>query len=190
MSITEGGLMKMQGDPIDTLDIQKFLGNDGVQNTIKYSQLAGYSDIFELLPTDRSYKIILVEQKSGDGHWTCITRYGKTICSFDSYGCQIDDELQFVNRFMKRMLGQDRHYLTSLLKNVPKDWSIVYNAKKLQKLNNDIATCGKYCILFIIMVKDLLFTLEDFLKFFKDRRAETGLTNDELVAIWINNKKY
>ena len=188
--ITEGKLTEMQDTPIDTLDIRHFLGEDGVQNTIKYSHLANYNDIFELLPTDRSYKIILVEQKKGDGHWTCIVRYGKTICTFDSYGCQIDTELKFVNRFMKRMLGQERHYLTDLLKNAPDDWTICYNAKKLQKLDNNIATCGKYCILFVTMVKDLLFTLEDFLKFFKDRRAETGLSNDELVSVWINNKKY
>ena len=177
---------KEQAKPITNLDMKRYFGTE--DHLIKYSDLADYKDIFELLPTDRSYKIILIEQQKDNGHFVCICRYGKTICSFDPYGCRIDDELKFVNRFMSKMLGQDRHYLTDLLRAVDqKKWDIVYNKKKLQKLNNSIATCGKWCILWITFMKDFFYTLEDFLKFIKDRRIETGLTGDELVSVWIKN---
>jgi hypothetical protein len=179
---------KEQEIPITDLDIKKYLGEDGDKNTMLYSELEKYNDIFELLPTDRSYKIILIEQQKNNGHWTSICRYGNTICFFDAYGVGIDGELKFINRFMKQILGESKHYLTELLKKVDTEkWDIVYNKKKLQKLDNHIATCGKWVILWTSMMKDLLFNLEDFLKFIKDRKEESGLTGDELVSIWIRN---
>lgn len=175
-----------QAKPMTNLDLKRYLGTE--EHLIKYSDLENYKSIFDLLPTDRSYKIILIEQQKNDGHFVCICRYGNTICSFDPYGCRIDDELKFVNRFMNKMLGQDRHFLTDLLKKVDQTkFDIIYNKKKLQKLNNTIATCGKWCILFITFMKEFLFSLEDFLKFIKDRRAETGLTADELICVYVKN---
>ena len=172
-------------EPTTNLQIKHYLGTE--DHLIKYSDLARYQDIFELLPTDRSYVIILIEQQKDNGHYVCICRYGKTICSFDPYGCKIDEELKFVNRFMNKMLGQDRHYLTDLLKKVDtKKWDIIYNKKKLQKLNNSVASCGRWCILWVTFMKDLLFNLEDFLRFIKDRKDETGLSGDELMSIWMN----
>lgn len=172
-------------DTTDTDDIRKHLGQEGVSNTIKYSTLAKYNNIFDLLPHDKSYKIILIEQKPNLGHWVCIIRYGKTITFFDSYGEGVDGELKYVTKMMNKMLGQDHHYLSDLLRRVPDDWVVNFNKKKLQKLSNDIATCGRWVILFITMVKDLMFDLHDFLLFIQTSKKDSGMTGDELVTHWI-----
>jgi hypothetical protein len=172
-------------DTTDTEDIRRHLGQEGVSNTIKYSTLAKYISIFDLLPHDKSYKIILIEQKPNLGHWVCIIRYGHTLTFFDSYGEGVDGELKYVTKMMNKMLGQDHHYLSDLLRRVPDDWVVNFNKKKLQKLSNDIATCGRWVILFITMVKDLMFDLHDFLLFIQTSKKDSGMTGDELVSHWI-----
>lgn len=172
-------------DTTDTEDIRRHLGQEGVSNTIKYSTLARYNSIFDLLPHDKAYKIILIEQKPNLGHWVCIIRYGNTITFFDSYGEGVDGELKYVTKMMNKMLGQDHHYLSDLLRRVPDDWVVNFNKKKLQKLSNDIATCGRWIILFITMVKDLMFDLHDFLLFIQTSKKDSGMTGDELVTHWI-----
>jgi len=48
-------------------DIRRWLGLDG-DYIMKYSELAGYETLEELLPHDKSFKIILTEDSYNKGH--------------------------------------------------------------------------------------------------------------------------
>jgi hypothetical protein len=47
-------------------------------------------------------------------------RYGNTFEQSDSYGKKIDDELAFISNIQKKLLGQDKKYLTHLFAKLPK----------------------------------------------------------------------
>lgn len=176
---------------ITDLDLRKHLGESAYDDIIKYSELANVNSIYDLLPHDRSYKIILIEQKQNSGHWVAIYRYTDpktkkdTLEAFDSYGIFVDRELSFIPRMVRKLLGQDDDYLSDLFKKVPKDVPVVYNKKKFQKLRNGVNTCGRWVILRTIMMKDFYYNLEEFIEFIDKWKKETGMTGDELVSYWV-----
>lgn len=180
-------VLKRMRTNITDLDLERYFPetNHYKNNVIKYSDLANYKSIEELLPNDRSYKIILIEQNYNSGHWTCLLRYGNTIEWFDSYGLPVDGELKFINSVKRRLLGEGRKTLTELLSKV-KDKNIIYNKVKLQKLCNKSATCGRWVILRILMMKNFFYNLKEFQDFIKKYKKEIGFKDaDELVAYWI-----
>ena len=179
-------LERMRTDMTD-LDIQRYLPetNSPQDNLMKYSELADVNSIYDILPYDRSYKIILVESEYFKGHFVAILRYGNTIEQFDSYSQKIDNELSFVSNLQKQLLGQDKKYLTHLLKKLPKKVKKIYNKKRLQKLVNNSATCGRFVILRIILMKDFGFNLQQYQDFLERWCKKTGLNADELVAFMI-----
>ena len=166
-------------------DFNRFLTN-GEQHIIKYSDLANYKTIEELLPESRDYRIVLIETNYNQGHWTCILRYGKTIEWFDSYGLAVDSELKFINTVKKKLLGEDHKFLTKLLTDATKrGFHVIYNKKKLQKFKEGINTCGRWVILRITMFKDMLFDLHDFIEFIEKNKTGSGLKTDEMVVDWV-----
>jgi hypothetical protein len=166
-------------------DITKYLGTDARENIIKYSDLANVSDIYEILPKPRCYKIVLIEDKYNSGHWTCLLRYGDTIEWFDSYGLNPSGELKFIPKIIRRMLGEDQDYLMKLLKQV-KNRRVIWNKKRFQKLEKGISTCGRWCIFRILTCMELFFTLEDFITFVEKQKEEFGMTGDEIVTNWVS----
>ena len=171
---------------ITDLDLNRYFPETKSDNhhVIKYSELADVKSIYDLLPKDMTYKIILIEEQTNKGHWVCILRYGRTIEAFDSYSGTIDNELKYIPELMKRILGEDKKHLSRLLKEV-KDRQVIYFKKRLQKLQDGINTCGRWVILRILMMKEFFYTLQDFLDFIQKSVEETGMTTDELVASWI-----
>jgi len=171
---------------ITDLDLERYFPetNHYKNNVIKYSELSKYKNIEQLLPHDHSYKIILIEENYNSGHWTCILRYGDTCEFFDSYGLVWDAELKFINAVKRRLLGEGRKLLTELLSTV-KDYKVIWNKKKLQKLCNHSATCGRWVILRILMMKNFFYDLKDFQNFISKYKKELGLDADELVAYWV-----
>ncbi len=91
---------------------------------------------------------------------------------------------KFVTSIQKKLLGEDKKYLTALFNKLPKGTKKVWNKKKLQKLVNGSATCGRWCILRIIMM-EMGFDLKQFQAFIEQWRVILGLSPDELVAMWV-----
>jgi hypothetical protein len=169
---------------ITDTDIRRYFG-DGVEGKVmKYSDLANYGTIDELLPKPRDFRIILIEDSYNKGHWCCILKYDKTIEWFNPYGIRPDAQKNLLGRMRNMMLGQEPDYIDDLMK-ASKGYKLIYNKKKLQKLKNGINTCGRWIILRIICMKDMMMNLKDFLKLIKDNQKASGLPNDALVAIWI-----
>ena len=69
----------------------KMLGK-GVK-VIKYSELENHSDINQVIPEPKGYRIILIETKQNTGHYVCLLKYNeKSYVYFDSYGLYPDQE--------------------------------------------------------------------------------------------------
>ena len=170
---------------ISDLDFKKYFGED--VPILKYSELENFKNIEELLPNNRDYKIILTESKFNEGHWCCLMRYDNVIEWFDSYGKKgghPEGQLSFIPGIIKKMLGQNKHHLTRLLKTVPKDYKVVFNNTPLQVLREGVNTCGKWCIARIQSMK-LGYTLEDFIDLLNRTCDDTGKPYDIVICDWI-----
>ena len=60
--------------PLTDDDLNRFLGVKNENKILKYSELSKYNDMNDLLPTDKSYIIILIEYEKNKGHWICLLR--------------------------------------------------------------------------------------------------------------------
>jgi hypothetical protein len=143
-------------------DIRNALGED--TKILKYSQLADYTSMLDLLPRELDFAFVLTETKQNSGHWCCLLRHGKTIEWFDSYGVKPDGELKFVPSFMRKLLGEDTKYLSILIRKLPREYQFEFNKSKLQKFSPNINTCGRWCLLRAEMLK-LGYGLDEFVKF-------------------------
>lgn len=122
-------------------------------NIYKYSMLDRYDDIFTLFAEYDSF-CILYETKRNFGHWTCVLLHRKkngspkSIEFFDSYGLEIDEQLDFLSDYFKEKNNMERTHLGWLLyeSNLP----LEYNNHQLQKFAVSINTCGCWCSLRII----------------------------------------
>jgi hypothetical protein len=118
------------------------------------------------------------------GHWACmiINKYNKTVYWFDSYGIFPDDELDFIPYSYRRITNQKNRYIGNFLYTLMnRGYKISYNDKQLQRLGDGIATCGRYCALFIALQP---ITPEDFVAYlneFKPSKYPNGY--DDIVTI-------
>lgn len=163
-------------------DIRHILG----QNTkiVEFKDLDTFENIYELLPNEKDFVIILVESKDNSGHWVMLIRDGNRIEQFDSYGCPLETELNFISSAMNRMLGQSKQEFHQLMRTIDEDDELVYNKSRLQAEDPNIATCGRHCCLRALM-HNLGYSLEEYLQFLEDHREETGLPIDVIVAKFV-----
>jgi hypothetical protein len=170
--------------PLSDADVERYFGSGVNSEVIKYSELANYNTIDELLPKAFDFRIILVEQAPQTGHWVLLMKYGNTIENFDSYGYGIEKQKNFMTRMINKSLGQDKNYLTKLIARSP--YKYVVNKHQFQANGDDVNTCGRWTILRIITAKDLFMNLDEFTNMIKKASAQLKMPPDVLVTLWIN----
>lgn len=142
---------------------------------ISYKEIRNFKSINELLEPFNSV-FILYESKKHIGHWTLLFKLNKKeIEFFDSYGLNIDDELQFINKEFRKKSNQLKTYLTRLLLKDFNKYIIHYNNFQFQKFDTNIATCGRWC-LFRLLNKKL------YINEFYKKVCNTQLDKDYLVC--------
>lgn len=156
----------------------------GKGKVIKYSELADYSNINELLPNNKDFRVILVESQYNQGHWTAVMKYGDVIESWNSYGTKPEYDFKFIPTSIKHLLGQGGNLLTKLLNTKNPDQKLYYNKKKFQNLAEGVNTCGRWVIARILAML-VGYELDDFIKKVEDKCEETGKPPDILVCDWI-----
>jgi len=168
--------------PLTDGDIEK---HTGIKEVIKYSDLKNYTSIEDLLPTDKSAIIILIEDRLNSGHWVAVMRYGKTVEYFNSYGAKWDTDWKFINRMVRMILGENTNEMTRLMdKAKAEGWTTIWNKSRFQKLSSQIQTCGRWCVLRIEMMK-MGYNLKEFYDFIKKREKETGDKSDFIVSKFV-----
>lgn len=162
--------MELISKALSDSDIRQALNND--VNIVKYSELKNMKNIDELLRNDRA--VILFELKKNDGHWCSVVRNKERIIFTDSYGMFPENEIDYIPVSFKYVSKQDRGYLLKLLYN--QNLPVHFSQYRLQKLENGINTCGRYCVIRCIM-KEL--NEDEFAKMLKS----SEYSPDELVSI-------
>jgi len=119
--------------------------------------------------------IILYESEPAHGHWICLfkTNDGRTVSFFDSYGLEIDDELNYIPKNFRDNNDMRYPYLSKLLYESP--YNIEYNQYELQDFKDDVNTCGRW-VLARLKLKNV--GVDDFYELFK---SKYGISSDELV---------
>ncbi|NBP02737.1 MAG: hypothetical protein EBU90_21975 [Proteobacteria bacterium] len=162
-------------------DFSRYFGDGKV---IKYSDLADYNNINELLPNNKDFRIILVESSVNQGHWVCIMKYNNVIEYFNSYGTKPEYDFKFIPTFVKHLLGQGGNLLTKLIKTKSGNQKVYYNKKKFQVINDSVNTCGRWVTARILAML-IGWELDDFINKVEDKMEETGKPSDILVCDWI-----
>lgn len=160
-------------DALSNFQIETLLGAGSLP--IVYKDLRKYATIEELLPTDNSFKIILLNDSQNSGHWVCLTRNGDKYNYFNSYGESYNQDLYIIPSTIRKILGSYDNYLNDLLK----EKKVVYNKVKFQ--HDKSAVCGRYVVLFIIMNTKMGYSLKQFIDYLKEQKKETGKAYDELI---------
>lgn len=173
-------LKKLKAKSLSTKDLMKALPNTKIW---AYGQLKKVNELDDLFGKDGSC-ILLYESKQDYGHWIAmIQRNDKSVEVFDSYGIKPDNQLNYINSYWKIKLGQNYPKLTKLLIDSPNK-KFIYNQYRLQKMNKNINTCGRYCIT-RIRLKEL--SLDAFVTLLREFAKKLKCTVDDIVTIMTKN---
>lgn len=163
--------------PLSDADIREFLDHPMI---LKYSDLANYPTLHDVLPEVGSYCFLLYESSLNNGHWTVILRPEEGIVEyFDSYGGYVDDPLRWTDNSTQVGLGVSKPYLSILLRKTPEE--VIYNKTKFQKDGPNINDCGRWCILRVVTMMYGL-NLKDFKEFVEERVKKNKISPDQLVT--------
>jgi hypothetical protein len=169
-------------------DIKNILGND--IKIIAYPDLRKYKDINDIFDSKGRCVLFLVESKNGNdesGHWQCIFRNQNTITFFDSYGLAPNEWNKYISKSIQKALNElAGTMLMPLLKKASNNgYTILYNHIKLQKMANNVNTCGDFVSTRLIK-KEL--SNEQFINFLDGLKADYNVqTFDEVVSKYIYN---
>ena len=103
---------------------------------------------------------------------------------FDPYGLIPDKELSWAGRKNRRTLNEATPYLSMLLKRE----HYVYNHVRYQGLDNYVNTCGSHVCHRIYRLLHDNMDLEEYHKYMKETREETGSNFDVIVATFVKSK--
>jgi hypothetical protein len=138
--------------PLSNHEIDKWLRKNGIEcNIFSYDRLDPDMNLDELFSEDGCCIILYNIGEQNCGHWCTMIRHDKnTVEFFDPYASKLDDNLKYSkNKFPS---------ITSILKN-NKVKNVIFNNMRFQRMNNNIATCGRHTS-FRILNKHL--TLEEY----------------------------
>lgn len=139
----------------------------------------------DLLPTEKSFKIILIEDKYNSGHWVAVTRLNNTINYFNSYGAAPDTDWKFINRMIRVILGENTNETTRLMKQAKTEgFETEWNQTKYQRVSSAIQTCGRWVILYVEMMK-MGYTLGQFKQFVTEQAKKMKKPYDYVVSKYI-----
>jgi hypothetical protein len=169
-----GGIKENVATPLDDSDIRHNLGANA--KILKYNELAGINSLDELLPGRKSFCVILYLDSEQSGHWVAVTRNASGVYFFDSYGGAPDSQLRWVPEATRDSLGVDGNYLTTILRTATQP--VYYNKHDYQSDKDGVATCGRWCCLFIKKGMNC----EDFYYFIQQQERKYKLNGDMLVS--------
>jgi hypothetical protein len=172
-------------DPLDDREIREILDNKA--KIIKYSELKNYNDIMQLLPNKKTMIILLYEWAYNTGHWTCICRDNNdNIIYYDSYGNIPDEPLNWNTEQINNELGQSQKYLSNLLNKTK--YNVIYNPIQYQELKGNLSTCGRHVCIWLLLMDNFNFSLNDYYKFMEHMKKSLNMNYDKLVSYLIDNE--
>jgi len=148
---------------------QHDLTNDDIKSITKgkckimsYHELQNINSIDDILINNGAC-IILYETRQNFGHWTALIRQSNNVLEFfDSYGFQLDQELNYAKY-------NNTPYLSNLVNK--SSYQLIQNTHRLQRYAKDINTCGRWTSLRIVL-KNM--NIGDFVRLFTTNNSYNG----------------
>ena len=172
-------IIKLIHKALSDSDIRRILGQD--TKIIKYSELASFEDLDQLLPSPMDYCIILYEDNIDHGHWVGLSRHGGTYEHFDSYGLKPDKELAWINMQKRASLHENQPYLSDLLKHQ----EYVYNSVRYQQSDVGVNTCGSHVVHRLYRFKKQNMDLDQYHNFMQGLKDDFNTSYDIIVSEFI-----
>lgn len=158
---------------------------EGKVNILTYPDLHKYNTIDELLGRYERC-IILFCYKPNYGHWTTLfiggdgklhffNSYGDLDKKYDGYP---DSFLKLIDKKYRRESKQDFTYLSTLM--LRSNYELEYNDYEFQKLDDNIKTCGRWCVLRLLYSE---LTDNKFIDFVIENCYYNKITPDEFVCL-------
>ena len=189
MSITEKKLEKsIYKDKIKYFmtnhDLFKLFPNCKI---VKFADLSTYKSIYDLLPNNLDFVFMLTETEPDHGHWQLILRDNEQFEFFDSYGDPPSTILNFIPKYMMKLLGNDYNEdIGHILKSIQKGDKLTINKYPFQSELNNVNTCGRWVALRVALLLQKNMTNKDFIKYIKQIKSNNKkLSNDEIIVALI-----
>lgn len=183
--LNKGEIKQLRENPLTDRDIRKILGPN--VKILSHQELKNYDSIQQILPKTPDICVIIYETKPNYGHWVLLSRYidsetgHQTIEYFDSYGGNIDNPLNWIEKDQKKNIDSTP-YLTKLLIKAGQHFDIVYNSKDFQKEGHNISTCGRHVVLRAKSIMQDHQTLSDYIKQQNEIKNVTGFGYDDIAS--------
>ena len=174
-------LEEIEETPMGDDSIKRYFPNAKI---VTYKELNDINSIEELLPKNKSYFFMLIEDSPNKGHWVAVNRINNKIEFFDSYGGQPDSQLKWLPMETREGLGQAEKRLTELFKD--SGMKVKYNPVKYHEVSQEIQTCGRHCCLRIKTMLDGK-DLDAYYKYMKGLKNSKGVSYDEIVSFFISD---
>lgn len=155
--------------PLSSTDIKSILPT----RLITYNDLNNFSSIDQLLINDMVIILVPMEYLN-QGHWICLIKNLDGIEYFDPYGFFPEE----AKKYTVPNIQNHNNLINKLMKNSP--YQLSYNEIDFQAQDDNIATCGRWCILRCLMRYTGLYEFESIIK---DLCKKYYLTPDEFVYI-------
>ena len=144
-------------------------------NIIPYNELKNYNSIDEVL-SPYGQAVILYLTDNSYGHWTALIDQGSHIEFFDSYQSKPDHEFDHINKKERKSFNyKGVPYLSKLLQKSGR--AIEYNQQPMQKLGDGVNTCGRHCVVRILLKDIPLSDYQAIMQMFDPDKLVTDLTN-------------
>jgi hypothetical protein len=163
---------------------------------INYGDLGNYKSIGELLPNPKFDSVVFFVERERtceniQGHWNCLVRCDNNkLFFFDSYGDRVDKCLLWSDNQTRKIANQDFPLLSHLLNQALDDgFTVEFNSFQFQEDNTpdqQINTCGKWCVIFINFMKHCKKAkrnFEGFHEYIIENSEDLNLTPDEFVCL-------
>lgn len=137
---------------------------DDQVSIVPYDELYDMEHIDEAFDGKPAIALLYLTGKNF-GHWVAVINHKDNIEVFNPYGLKIDEDLNYISPKWRHKSHQDEKHLTRLLKNQEKP--VIYNDIKLQRVKENIATCGRW-VGTRIVCRDM--PLDYFIKIFTDKK--------------------
>lgn len=152
-------------------DIRKLLG--GSIKITTYPDLENVRHIDQLFDKHGRAILFVPQSNEQEGHWCCLIKRHKTIEFFDPYGEPPEAQKDTLSEAQLEKMKMDEPRLAELLTNNP--YKIIFNKVQLQKLSNDVNTCGRHCVSRLLYHK---YPVQKYREIIKQSR----MTPDEFVV--------
>lgn len=123
-------------------DIRDLLG--GSIRITTYPDLDKVQHIDEIFDKHGRAILFVPQQNEQQGHWTALIKKRNMIEFFDPYGDPPEAQKDTIDDAQLRKMHMTEPLLAELLTNNP--YKIIYNKVPLQKLEDDVNTCGRHAV--------------------------------------------